>query len=295
MLHHLPAILKPVAKEKKVAIIGGGPIGMRAACYAAQRGHKVTLFEKTDFLGGKMKYAAMYPNLWPHERYRQWLVDEVGRRGVEVRLNTEPTPEDLAAEGFEAIIACTGSSEKRPPIQGADATGVIVSEDIYEGRVQPESLGDNVVFVGGGAVATETAMYLAGLGKNVTVLTRQHALMQSQAGPHGVHKQWELIIPELGYGNVASAWAIYDNLKPVYEVNTTAITPKSVTYVDAEGKETTVQADTVIVSGGYRPHTEEALRYSSCTKEFYLAGDCDKRNDDLRRGNFSAYGKAMLL
>lgn len=295
MLHHLPAVIKPVAREKKVAIIGGGPIGMRTACYAAERGHKVTLFEKSGFLGGKMKYAAMYPNLWPQERYRAWLVDEVARRGVEVRMNTEPTPEKLAAEGFEAVIACTGSSEKRPPIEGADAAGVLVSEDIYESRVAVDEIGRKVVFVGGGAVATETAMYLAGLGKDVTVLTRQHALMQSQAGPHGVHKQWELIIPELGYGNVASAWAIYDNLTPVYEVTTTKVAPNAVTYVDREGNETTIEADTVIVSGGYQPHTDEALRYADCTREFYLAGDCDKRNNDLRRGNFSGYGKAMLL
>lgn len=100
-------------------MIGGGPIGMRAACFAAKKGHQVTLFEKTDFLGGKLRYAALYPDCWPHERYRQWLIGELDRRGVQVRLSCEPDPEELRKAGFDALFACTGSVEKRPPIESA--------------------------------------------------------------------------------------------------------------------------------------------------------------------------------
>lgn len=290
--HRLPAIIKPVEHSKKVAIIGGGPIGMRTACFAAERGHQVTLFEKADTLGGKARYyASIYPSQWPMERYRLWLIDELARRGVEVRLNCEPTPEALKAEGFESIIACTGSSEKRPPIEGADLPGVWQDQDVYEGRAE---VGQKVVVVGGGIVATETAMYLASLGKDVTILTRQEILMLGESRPHGPHTSFEVIIPEKGYGGIGGAWVIYDNLKPIYEVTTTKITPTSVTYVQ-DGAEVTIDCDSVIVSGGYEPCVAEALKYSECTHEFYIAGDVNKKSTCLLDGTLDGFGKACLL
>lgn len=289
--HRLPAIVKPVIRHKKVAVIGGGPIGMRTACFAAERGHQVILFEKTDFLGGKLKYAALYPAQWPMERYRLWLIDEMGRRGVEVRLNCEPKPEELKAEGFDAVIACTGSLEKRPPIEGADSEGVWTDEDVYEGRAE---VGDKIVIVGGGVVATETAMYFASLGKDVRILTRQSVLMLSEARPHGPHNQFEVIIDELGYGGIGGAWTKYDNLKPVFEVTTVKITPNSVTYTK-DGTESILECDSVIVSGGYEPCIDEALKYAECTEEFYIAGDVDRQSTNIQEGTFSGFGIACML
>ncbi|MBE6017346.1 MAG: FAD-dependent oxidoreductase [Lachnospiraceae bacterium] len=293
LANHLPVIEKPTDHPKKVAVIGGGPIGMRAACMAAEKGHDVTLFEKDEALGGKTRfYAPLYKAQWPMDRYRLWCIDELDRRGVKVRLNCAPEPEELTAEGFDAVIACTGSKEKRPPIQGADAAGVWLDQDVYEGKAE---LGQNIVIVGGGTVATETAMYLASIGKNVTILTRAYTLMRNEARPHGPFTQFEFIDPEKGYGGVGSAWGIYDNLKPVYEVTTTMITPKSVSYVDSDGIETVIECDSVVVSGGYEPLTGEALKYGTCTDEFYMAGDCDIRSSELMSGNLQAYGAVVLL
>lgn len=291
MTHRLPVIEKPSFGPKKLAVIGGGPIGMRAACFAAEKGHQVTLFEKSDFLGGKMRYAALYPDTWPHERYRQWLIGELDRRGVEVRLSCEPDPQELTQAGFNALFACTGSVEKRPPIEGADSEGVWLDQDVYEGRAQ---IGQKVVVVGGGSVATETAMYLASLGKDVTILTRQDVLMPKDARVHGPHTAFEIIVDGLGYGGVGPAWTAYDNLKPVYGVTTTKITPRSVTYVE-KGREVTIPCDSVVVSGGYSPCTDEALRYAACTPNFYILGDADPRSSNLAEGNYNAYGRACLL
>ena len=289
--HRLPAVIKPPLVKKKVAVIGGGPIGMRSACWASERGHEVTLFEKTDFLGGKLRYASLYPNKWTMEKYRLWLIDEMERRGVQVRISCEPEPEQISEEGFDAVIACTGSREKRPPIQGADLDGIWLDEDVYEGRAV---IGNKVVFAGGGIVATETAMYLAELGKDVTVLTRSYVLMEGEARHHGPNQMWPVIDEKLGYGGVGGAWAIYDNLKPEYNAQTTRIEPGKVTYIK-DGEEKEIMCDTVIVSGGYEPCTEAALRYAGCTSEFYMAGDVEKESSCLADGNLRGFGKAMLL
>ena len=291
--HRLPSTIPAPGKPKKVAVIGAGPVGMNAARYAAERGHQVTIFEKGDRLGGKAGYyAPLYPQKWPLDRYIKWQIEELARRGVnDIRLNTCPDPDDIAKEGFDAVIACTGSHEICPPVEGADSEGVWLDEDVYKGNVDP---GDKVVIVGGGSVAAETAMYLASEGKDVTILTRQETLMINEFRIRGPHMAFEVVEPELGYGGIGGAWVKYDNLKPVYHAHTKKITPQSVTY-EKNGEEFTIEADTVIVSGGYKADTEEALKYSQCTKEFYMAGDAVKNCTSLMEGNRRAYGLASLL
>lgn len=293
MHHRLPVITKAPGRTKKVAVIGGGLIGMRVACFAAERGHRVTLFEKADRLGGKAAYyTALYPQKWPVKRYLDWLKDELGRRGVtDIRLNCEADPVEIGKEGFDAVLACTGSREKRPPIEGADAPGVWLNEDVYLGNVVP---GDKVVIVGGGSVASETAMYLASCGKDVTILTRQELLMKGEFRIHGVHEGLQFVDEKLGYGGSGGVWLQYDNLKPVYRAVTKKITPTAVTY-EKDGREYTLEADTVIVSGGYAPCAEEALRYAGCTSQFYIVGDADKGCSGLLEGNRRGFGKACLL
>lgn len=293
IVSNLPVYVKPVERLKKVAIIGGGPIGMRAACFAAERGHDVTLFEKSDRLGGKPAfYGPVYPAQWAMDRYVSWCKDEVARRGVKVVLNTDPDPDYISEEGFDAVIACTGSGEKRPPVEGADIAGVWTNQDVYEGRAD---IGQNVVIVGGAEVGTETAMYLASTGRNVTIITRQSVLMAKASRPHGPHVQFEIILPELGYGGIGGAWTKYDNLKPIFEAVTTRVTPNSVTYIAEDGSEKTINCDSVIVGGGYEPYTDEALRYAECTDEFYMAGDCCIHSAELLTGNADALGAASIL
>lgn len=292
MVHRLPGIIKPVLETKKVAVIGGGPIGMRAACFAAERGHRVTLYEKTGYLGGKLKFADLYAFKWTYKDYRLWLIDELARRGVEVKTNCCPTPDMLRAQGYDAIIACTGSREKRPAFEGADAAGVWTSEDVYEGRAQ---IGQKVVMVGGSEVPAETAMYLAELGKDVTILTRGDMLMPHEFRPHGPYQQYAIKLPGLDYGGTGPAWVIYPNFTPVYEATTLRVTPNSVTYVK-DGVETTVDCDSVIVNGGYESCIEEALQYAGSAPVFYLAGDVEGDVcSNIQQGNVSAYGKACML
>lgn len=292
MAHRLPGMFGKPLRSKRVAVIGGGPIGMRAACFAAEAGHRVTLFERTGELGGKLRYADVFSFKWPIRRYRDWLRGKLGRRGVEVRLNCAPDPDALAAMEFDAVIACTGSVAVRPNVPGADAPGVLTAEDVYLRRAQPSG---RVAVVGGAGVATETAMHLAQQGCDVTIITRKDGLAQDIAVPHdGLHIHSERIDPRLGYGGYIPAWRVYDNLHEVLRATTLAITPGSVTY-EQNGERHTLDCDAVVVTGGYRGLQQEALAYAACAPEFYMAGDVEDCCGNLQEGNVSAFGKCSLL
>ena len=110
---------KPL-RSKKVAVIGGGPAGMKAALVAADRGHRVTLFEASDALGGQLKHADHLPDKWALRNYKNYLISELEKSTVTVKLGTEADPAALEAEGYDAVIAGLGSKPKTAPVPGAD-------------------------------------------------------------------------------------------------------------------------------------------------------------------------------
>lgn len=291
--HRLPPFEKKPLNLKKVAVIGGGVIGMRAACFTAERGHTVTLYEKRGRLGGKVKsYSDMFDFMWPLKRYNEWLIEELDRCGVAVKLNHEPKPEELASEGYDAIIAATGSLAIKPPVPGAEDRAIWTPEDVYENRAK---LGQKVAVVGGSSIPVDVAIYLAKQGKDVVLVSRQKDLANDIRLAHdGLHESVPKFYPELGYGCMIPLYHSFDNLKVLTQAKTTAVTPKSITYVK-DGEEVTVECDSVIVAGGYRPCQEAALAYQYCAPEFYLCGDVEDTCNNLQQGNVSAFGKACLL
>lgn len=169
LLGHHDAI-PPVGASKKVAIIGGGASGMRAAIDAASRGHKVTLFEKDTELGGQLRFAR-YPSFkWPLREYLFWLIRQVKKCGADMRLGTEATRELLAEGHYDAIICALGSEPKGVPVNGADTAKVWQIDDVYGHEAE---MGKRIVVVGGGQSGRETALYLAEAGHKVTMLTRK--------------------------------------------------------------------------------------------------------------------------
>lgn len=167
LLSH-PELIPPVSGSKNVAIIGGGPAGMRAAIDCADRGHRVTLFEASDSLGGQLKQAAAPDFKWPVKEYFNWLLRQIGQRSIDVRPNSRVTPEDISGK-YDAIILALGSSPKNIPVSGADSAKVWFTDDVYG---HEDQLGHRVVVIGGQESGRETALHLAQLGHQVTMVTR---------------------------------------------------------------------------------------------------------------------------
>lgn len=193
---------------QRVAVIGGGPAGLRAALTAAELGHHVVLFEKTEALGGQLKFA-QYPDFaWKIDEYRKWLLRQIEKSPVDVRLNTEATPELLQQENYDAIICALGSSPKLPPIPGADLVSAWNVDNVW---AHEKELGKRVVVVGGGASAREAALYLARQGHQVTMLTRDQEIYTDNC--HCIWGEMEQYVrePNLTVLNFATTKEIADN------------------------------------------------------------------------------------
>ena len=294
--HKLHRMVEDTTTPKKVAVIGGGPAGMRAAIYAAERGHQVTLFEQSDKLGGLLFHSDYFSFKWPVRNFRDWLIRQLGTHNVDVRMNTRPTPQMIKAGGYDAVIAATGSKINVPKIDGIYDESGALREGVMSWADtcgHAEKLGHRVTVVGGSEVGIETAMYLAELGHEVTVLTRQDRIAHNASGLHYITMA-QVIVGEDGYARESAAWLKYPNLHTVTKATTKRVEGTNVIYTDQEGSEITVEGDSVVLCGGLTPLTDAAMEYAGLTDVFYAIGDCNGAGN-LENCNREAYARAMLI
>lgn len=169
--------LKPAAASLKVGIVGGGPAGMEAARIATVRGHKVTLFEKTGELGGAILGCCMAPGKEKMKWYADWIRGQIKDLNVDVRLHTSPTVEQL--KEFDVVLNATGAVSYVPECIGAERV-VPFEEAIACPKVtcpfhpkdrKMRKTGERVLVWGDHYAAADTAAALAGMGKDVTIVT----------------------------------------------------------------------------------------------------------------------------
>lgn len=153
---------------KKITVVGAGVSGCEAAVTAAQKGHKVTVYEKSGKIGGQWLLAAVPPAKQDFTTLVTWLEHRMDQLGVEVKLNTEYTAQMALEEQPDQIVIATGSREKMLPLPGLDGENVFLAQDILSGR--KTLTGKNVVVIGGGSVGVETAAHVAQDFKHVSIL-----------------------------------------------------------------------------------------------------------------------------
>ncbi len=246
----------PPKIKKKVLVAGGGIAGMQAALTAAERGHKVILCEKTDELGGILLCEDKVPFKEKLAKYIEKQKHMIKRSGIEVRMNTEVTPELAEEIAPDAIIAAMGAKPIRPGIPGIDRANVIGAVDIYK---NPERAGKNVVILGGGLVGVELGLFLSMNGSKVTILEMLPALSYGAAGVHGAFL--DMKIPQYGIEVALGTKAV-------------EITDSGVVGEDTDGIQKLFEADTVVYAVGMNPDWERANALHGSAKEFYQVGDC---------------------
>lgn len=263
--HRLPRLSTPseapnFGQKKKIAVVGGGPAGMKAAILAAEKGHSVTLYEKEGTLGGQLVHADIVPFKWPLRDFKNHLITQLYKKGVTVYLNTYATPELLQEGQFDAVIAALGAVPVLPNVPIAEDATVYKPTEVYG---QEDTLGETVVIVGGSSTGTETGIHLAQKGHKVIVLTRSAVLAEDSQVVHF-------------YEVMEKAWKKLDNFSWIPQATTTEVTAQGVWYQDAEGNRQFVAADSIVLCGGVKPLQEEALRLYSAADWYTVIGDCKK-------------------
>ena len=152
-------IYKKAKKPKKVAVVGGGVAGMSAAHVAALRGHKVTLFEAKDILGGQFNYAKVIPGKEEFFETIRYYINELAHLGVEVKLNTKVDKALLEAGKFQHVIVATGVVPRSlaGKLEGADLPQVMTYAELLSGQ---KSVGNRVAVIGAGGVGFDVSEYL---------------------------------------------------------------------------------------------------------------------------------------
>lgn len=237
----------PAKKQKTVAVIGGGVGGMEVARIATLRGHKVTIYEKTDKLGGVFIPASMPSFKEKDKMLLDWYRRQIDKLNIEVKYNSEITNlKDIVAD---EIVIATGSKPKKLPISGVEKT--IEAIDYLNGK----EVGENVVIIGGGLSGCEIAYELFLKGKHPIIVEAQNDLMIANG----------LCLANSSY---LRDYFKYKNVPVYFESRVLEIKDESVLIEDKDKNKVEIKADSVITAIGYNP-----APIAKPSKHVHIVGD----------------------
>ncbi|MBN1152517.1 MAG: FAD-dependent oxidoreductase [Dehalococcoidia bacterium] len=241
---------------KRVLVVGGGPAGMVAAITAAERGHAVTLWERSHAVGGQLLPASVPPHKDRIRAYVSFLARELSRTGVAVELEREATADAIIEAGADAVIVACGPTETVPDIPGIESAGAVKATAVLSGL---EKVGKRVIVIGGELVGCETAEFLVERGRSITI-TRRGPEMATAVGP----SLRQFFLERLRQKGVAF----------LPSVKYVRARPGCLTVQKGDGAVVDLAADTLVLATG---HSGDARLYRALegkVAEIHMIGDC---------------------
>jgi len=253
--------MAPAEKTKNILVAGAGPAGLKFAAIAAERGHKVTVYEKNATVGGQFALAAVPPTKQPISNLIRHFYHSCLKNGVEFKLGCEVTKELIDSVKPDAVVLATGSIPLIPPIDGINNPNVVTALDILAGKAVA---GSRVAVLGGGSVGVETADFLAEAMRSVSVIEMRDGVGIDEAPYPRIFLMERL--QKYGVNCITGA-------------KVSRIDPDAVT-VERNGKEEKIDGfDTIVLAFGVRSYNPLKEELENTSYEVYSIGDAVQGRD----------------
>ena len=269
----------PAPVKKKVVVVGGGPAGMEAARVAAERGHSVVLFERSDRLGGQIKVAMLPPHRETYEEIILFGEKQLPKLGVDVRLGVEASVETVLAESPDAVIIATGSTPYMTEIPGVEGKNVLTVADVLTGA----ETGDRVVIIDtqGNPPACLVADFLSEQGKKVEIVTGLPYVGSATIA----RAVWQHL-----YGRLVDKGVVMSPMTGVNRIGEDSLDVYHV--VSPENTWTIDSVDTVVISAGGQVEDGLHRELTGRVEDLYAVGDCAQPRD-IEMATYQAHKVAV--
>ena len=284
-------VMKPAEQKKRIAVIGSGPAGLAFACNAAERGHQVDLYDKSEEIGGQFNYAKQIPGkeeFYETLRYFKYRIEDTG---VNLKLGKEQTCEGLLAEKYDDVVLATGVSPRQVDIPGVDLPHVLGYLDVLRDH---KAVGKKVAVIGAGGIGFDVSEYLT-TEKSLTLdepeWSERWGIDKSYSDRGGLKPQqpeqstrqvWLLQRKESKVGKglgKTSGWVHRNELKSKSVnmwngVTYHRIVPEGI-EIEREGEKQLLEVDNVIICAGQVPQRSLHDALQSAGQTVHLIGGAD--------------------
>lgn len=288
--HETKLIIKDAEVIKNIAIVGAGPAGLAAATTAAKRGHKVTLFEADDKIGGQFNIAKQIPGKEEFAETLRYFQRQIELTGVNLKLNTKATCDDLT--GFDEVFLATGITPRLPDIPGIDHAKVLTYLDVLRDK---KPVGKRVAIVGAGGIGFDVGEYLSHQGQSTSLdkdaYMKEWGVDLTCSTPGGLVAPKAVVSPREIFLIQRKTTKVGNDLgKSTGWIHRTVLKNKGVKmikgaqynkiddqglYISVDDQEQLLAVDNIIICAGQNSQRELQVRLESANVKVTLIGGAD--------------------